>query len=275
MRLRGRVAVGLALALVAAGVIAGGVATEQHVVAAFAIVDIDDYPRRTDVTACANPVVGKPGVVAFRAMILSQVGGRDDGMAVCKKIANASRSYSDHADGRAWDWHMVASDRSDVATVDRVLDWLLRTDERGQRNAMARRIGLTYIIWNHEYYRVGADDAHWVPYTAPQRPPRHPRPLLVLGGWRNAPDELVEPARAVGLATAGRTTTRSCWARAGRRAPMASRARWSGTGTATGATRSARSTPTAGSSRSGTVQPRGPRDDGVAHREARLGAVHR
>jgi hypothetical protein len=109
-------------------------------------------------------------VAAFRAMILSQVGGRDDGLAVCKQIANGSGDFSDHADGRAWDWHMIASRATDRALVDRVLDWLLRTDERGQRNAMARRIGITYIIWNHLYYRVRGDDARWVPYTGTSDP---------------------------------------------------------------------------------------------------------
>jgi len=135
-----------------------------------AIVDIDPYPARTTVTACARPLVGKPGVRSFRGMILSQVGGGDDGMAVCKRIANASREYSDHADGRAWDWHVDAARAADRAMVDRVLNWLLRTDDRGHRNAMARRIGITYIIWNHRYYRVGSDEARWVPYSGTADP---------------------------------------------------------------------------------------------------------
>jgi hypothetical protein len=128
--------------------------------------DIDAYPLRTDVTACAKPLEPRPGVAAFRTLVLSRVGGGDDGSAVCKKIANDSGEYSDHADGRAWDWHLMANRASDRAMADRVLDWLLRTDERGHRNAMARRIGITYVIWDHRYYRVGADDAHWVPYTS-------------------------------------------------------------------------------------------------------------
>lgn len=132
--------------------------------------DIDAYPMRTKVTACANPLVDRPGVAEFRTLILSQVGGDDDGTAVCKKIANDSGDFSDHADGRAWDWHVVASRPSDRALVDRVLNWLLRTDERGNRNAMARRLGITYIIWNHQIYRVGNDDAHWRPYTSTPDP---------------------------------------------------------------------------------------------------------
>jgi len=128
--------------------------------------DIDSYPMRTTVTACADPLVSKPGVADFRNLLLSQVGGDDDGLAVCKKIANDSGDYSDHADGRAWDWHVSASSPTDRAMVDQVLNWLLRTDERGHRNAMARRIGITYVIWNHLIYRVRDDDARWVPYTS-------------------------------------------------------------------------------------------------------------
>jgi len=132
--------------------------------------DIDAYPMRTDVRRCARPIVGKPGVQDFRTLILTQMGGGDDGLAVCKRIANDSGDYSDHADGRAWDWHVVATRASDRVRVARVLDWLLRTDERGHRNAMARRIGITYIIWNHRYYRVDDDDAQWVPYTGTADP---------------------------------------------------------------------------------------------------------
>jgi len=135
-----------------------------------ALFDIDHYPARTKISACAAPLVGKPGVADFRALILSQVGGGDDGLAVCKKIANDSGVYSDHADGRAWDWRVKASSATDRAMVDQVFNWLLRTDERGNRNAMARRLGITYIIWNHLIYRVGDDDAKWKPYTSTSDP---------------------------------------------------------------------------------------------------------
>jgi hypothetical protein len=137
---------------------------------AITAVDIDAYPTRTPITACADPLMDRPGVAAFRAMILSQVGGSDGGLSVCKEIANGSGTLSDHADGRAWDWLMNVSRPTDRAMVDQVLDWLLRTDERGHRNAIARRIGITYIIWNHLYYRVGSDDARWVPYTSTSDP---------------------------------------------------------------------------------------------------------
>jgi hypothetical protein len=137
---------------------------------AITALDIDVYPRGTRVTGCADPLVGKPGVAAFRELILTQVGGADDGLAVCKKIANDSGSYSDHADGRAWDWHMHADNPADAAVVDQVLNWLLRTDERGNQNAVARRIGITYIIWNHQVYRVRDDGAAWRPYTSTADP---------------------------------------------------------------------------------------------------------
>ncbi len=92
---------------------------------------------------------------------------------------------------------MVASGPSDLATVDRVLDWLLRTDERGQRNAMARRhrhhvhhLEPPVLPGRRRRRALGALHRH-------QRPARHPRPLLVLGGWRRA-------SRPVGGPSAGR-----------------------------------------------------------------------
>jgi hypothetical protein len=152
--------------LLAAGLAALGAAVPAKPVRALSVAGFDLYPAWTDVTRCAEPLAGKPGVKEFRDMILSQVGGGDDGLAVCKQIANDSGAYSDHADGRAWDWHVEADNPADRAIVARVFDWLLRADEQGHRNAMARRIGLVYIIWNHQYYRVGSDNAHWVPYTS-------------------------------------------------------------------------------------------------------------
>lgn len=166
-RARYLVTVGTVVALSAAGIALSGDASWTEVESA---AEIDTYPARTRVTGCADPLVARPGVADFRRLILSNVGGGDDGLEVCKKIANNSGSYSDHADGRAWDWHVHASDADDSAMVDRVLDWLLRPDERGNRNAMARRFGITYIIWNHKYYRVGGDDAQWVPYTGTSDP---------------------------------------------------------------------------------------------------------
>jgi hypothetical protein len=172
VRVRGRprhwIAAGVVvIAVCAATIVAIGSGGDRR---QLSVLDIDPYPARTAVTSCARPLVGKPGVVAFRALILTQVGGGDDGLAVCKRIANTSGDYSDHADGRAWDWHVHARRAADRALVDRVLDWLLRTDERGHRNAMARRIGIRYIIWNHKIYRVRDDDARWVPYTSTADP---------------------------------------------------------------------------------------------------------
>jgi hypothetical protein len=156
------------VALVGASV--WGFADHPATTKTLALVDIDGYPASTRVTGCADPMGPKPGVADFRTLILSQVGGFDDGLAGCKQIANDSGAYSDHADGRAWDWRMRAASAVDRAKVDRVLNWLLRTDERGHRNANARRLGMTYIIWNHQYYRVGSDNATWVPYTSTSDP---------------------------------------------------------------------------------------------------------
>src|SRR5262245_54646143 len=69
----------LVVALVTLGAYATVSSQEPHPQARFGLVDIDAYPRLTGITACANPLVPKPGVAAFRAMILSQVGGTDDG----------------------------------------------------------------------------------------------------------------------------------------------------------------------------------------------------
>ncbi len=231
MRVRGRprywIVAGAVLALYAVALVALFGRLDR--ISVLTMVNIDSYPARTKVTGCADPLVGKAGVQDFRTLILSQMGGGDDGLAVCKKIANGSGSFSDHADGRAWDWHVKASNASDRAKVNRVLNWLLRTDELGNRNAMARRIGITYIIWNHQIYRVSSDTSQWSPYTSTSDPhDTHVHFSFSVAGATRA-HELVERARAAGL-VAVRFDRHRPHLRVGTAAPVGRRLerRWSG-----------------------------------------------
>lgn len=55
---------------------------------------------------------------------------------------------SEHKDGRAIDWTMSARVKADRVEVRRFLQRLFRADAQGNRHALARRMGVMYVIWN-------------------------------------------------------------------------------------------------------------------------------
>ncbi len=74
---------------------------------------------------------------------------------------------SEHKEGRAWDWSALVTDADDAAAASQVIGWLLASDEHGNEYAMARRLGLMYVIYNHSIWRAYAPEAGWVGYTGP------------------------------------------------------------------------------------------------------------
>jgi hypothetical protein len=107
---------------------------------------VDAYPERDIPTECHD--AQRSGLLAFKHMIMAQVGGGDSGVHSCRPIQGKT-TLSYHADSRAWDWRMDAKKAADRERVDQVLSWLLRT-ERGVPHANARRLGIAEIIWNRE-----------------------------------------------------------------------------------------------------------------------------
>jgi hypothetical protein len=121
---------------------------------------IDGYARY-DVTfeECSN--VEQPGVVAFRQLLREKYGANLGGiLRTCDR-----NTRSAHQSGRAYDWMLNAGNAADRAKADEVLGWLLATDEYGNRHAMARRLGVMYIIWNRQWWTAWNPDAGWQPYT--------------------------------------------------------------------------------------------------------------
>ena len=91
----------------------------------------------------------KPGVVAFRRMVLSQFpifgyGG----------ISRACHigGQSEHKEGRAWDMSANAGYESHRKAVNRLFEMLLTEDRYGNEAALARRLGIMYMIWNRKIW---------------------------------------------------------------------------------------------------------------------------
>ena len=106
----------------------------------------------------------KPGVAAFADLLLETY--RSTGSLGIVRDCDQG-GMSEHKEGRAFDWAMSAADDGDVDRVRDLSHWLLRTDRHGNRFAMARRLGIQYMIWNHRIWRAYDATDGWGPYTGP------------------------------------------------------------------------------------------------------------
>ena len=106
----------------------------------------------------------KPGVVAFQRIVLAEYAGTVD-FGISRKCRDGGDS--EHKEGRAWDWGVDASDPADRAAAADLLSWLLETDQFGNSHAMARRLGIMYIIWNRKIW--GSWDQEWETYCIQKR----------------------------------------------------------------------------------------------------------
>jgi hypothetical protein len=84
----------------------------------------------------------RPGVERFRDWVLSRFGGSDLGI-----WGDARHSEtSDHYRGRGWDWGQPDYE-SAMALID-----ALFAEVGGERHALARRLGITYLIFDRVLY---------------------------------------------------------------------------------------------------------------------------
>lgn len=63
-----------------------------------------------------------------------------------------------------FDWGVNARSAADRTRVAKVMRWLLTTDRFGNRYAMARRLGIQYMIWNRKIWGSYAADSGWRRY---------------------------------------------------------------------------------------------------------------
>jgi hypothetical protein len=72
-------------------------------------------------------------------------------------------AQSEHYEGRAIDWMVSARNAATKADARAFYTWLLAKDKYGNPAAMARRLGVMYIIFNNRMW--GAWDGRWEQYN--------------------------------------------------------------------------------------------------------------
>ena len=120
---------------------------------------IDAFASYDPQTTCSP--TPKAGVTGFRD-ILNQAYGSHTGY-ISRDCADGGTS--EHKEGRALDYMLDINNSADHADANDILTWLLATDKYGNKNAMARRLGIMYVIWDRQIWGSYKADEGWRPYT--------------------------------------------------------------------------------------------------------------
>jgi hypothetical protein len=114
---------------------------------ASAALPIDGFAPYQPQTKCSPSP--KPGTLALEHYLLRRYKGTgSDGIS----RACSSGGTSEHKEGRAFDWRVSVHSARDRRYVKNFLTRLFATDAAGNQDALARRMGIMYIIWNDHIY---------------------------------------------------------------------------------------------------------------------------
>jgi hypothetical protein len=96
-----------------------------------------------------------PGIRLLTSWVDRHFRGQSWGVYRCERLSEDDRSL--HSEGRALDWHLDARYKRERRAAYFLIDRLLATDENGNTNALARRMGVQEIIFNCQSWFSGSD----------------------------------------------------------------------------------------------------------------------
>jgi len=95
----------------------------------------------------------KPGTVRLQKWLVARYPGTGTS-GIVRSCAYGGKS--EHKEGRAFDWRVDVTDDVQRAQANALVELLLDTDDRGNRAAIARRMGLMYFIWADQIYSASS-----------------------------------------------------------------------------------------------------------------------
>ncbi|MGH2755400.1 MAG: hypothetical protein ACRDLB_13355 [Actinomycetota bacterium] len=108
---------------------------------------IDAYPSYDGQSKCSPDA--KPGVAAFARMVMKAYPGTGSfGIGRACSVGG----QSEHKEGRAFDWAVNAGVPYQRRAAESLISWLTKRDGYGNEKAMARRLGVMYVIWNRRIW---------------------------------------------------------------------------------------------------------------------------
>jgi len=126
----------------------------------FAGVPVEALAKYVGQSTCSP--TAKAGTAALRSLVLASYSGTGDSGIVRACTVGGT---SEHKEGRAWDWRVNAFDATQDAAAKDLFAWLLATDAQGNEYALARRLGIMYMIYNRHTWSAYNAAAGWRPYT--------------------------------------------------------------------------------------------------------------
>lgn len=138
---------GMLALLLAAVPPASASASERGTVTSSApyLMPVEDYAGYQPQTTCKT--TPKKGVLLLAAALTARGGGYGPISRSC-----SGSSTSEHKEARAFDWLLDATSPTDKALATTLLDELFAPDDTGAPHALARRMGIMYVIWNDTMY---------------------------------------------------------------------------------------------------------------------------
>ncbi len=125
---------------------------------------VDGYAGYDGQSTCASAVL--PGTdYLLRYLVRTHPGSRS----VSTLRPCSDGATSEHKDGRALDWGLDADVRTERAVAEGWLRQVFATDPQGNPDALARRMGIMYVIWDDHIYRA-YDGFQKQPYEGCDRP---------------------------------------------------------------------------------------------------------
>jgi hypothetical protein len=118
----------------------------------------DAFPRYERENTCSP--TEKPGAKKLRKL-LRKTYGSSIGSSTVRACSSAD---SGHEEGRAVDWMTNKKVPEQKAMAKAFLKWLKATDNYGNTYAMARRLGIQYVIWNNRMWRAYDTGRGWTEY---------------------------------------------------------------------------------------------------------------
>lgn len=109
----------------------------------------------------------KPGTAKLEHLLVSTYPGTGVASAYA---CGTDGPLSEHYEGRAIDWMTSVRNATQHADASAVIAWLLAADSHGNTFAMARRLGVMYLIFNNRMW--GAWDGKWAAYNACAKQPQ-------------------------------------------------------------------------------------------------------
>ena len=116
--------------------------------AAPAAAGIEDYASYEAPRTC-HPEP-RPGTVVLGHWVARKYGGGYVGYG--RACSRKDGPTSEHQTGRAFDWSLDATRRRDRRTAREFLARIFAPDGRGNEDALARRMGVMYLIWDDRMY---------------------------------------------------------------------------------------------------------------------------